>query len=223
MLAENDALTDGEETVEGDEDVVFVLGVSAVHVELPDVVDCHIFLLELDLVRVGSEFGCEDADVVGESGGEEDDLGRGGFREQAVEKNMSVKARDDDPPDTHFFTRNVWSPRPSWSSMLSASSRTKTLTPAGSMTFRRSRSVMVPGVPTTICAVMRVVPLGRASLIAYSVCTSVNFPMAMTTDIICRANSRDGAKHKACGNLSQWVLRRGRKAGAAHRPEFVVW
>ena len=56
---------------------------------------------------------------------------------------------------------------------------------------------MVPGVPTIMCAVTFVAFLGRLSLMAYSVCTLVNLPMATTTDMICRANSRDGARQRA--------------------------
>src|SRR6266478_3595073 len=83
--------------------------------------------------------------------------------------------------------------------MLYASSRTNTFTSDTSMTRRRMRSVIVPGVPTTICAVMLDTPLGKWSLIAYSVCTGVNLPIAAMTDMIWRANSREGARHRACG------------------------
>jgi hypothetical protein len=67
------------------------------------------------------------------------------------------------------------------------------------MIFFRIRSVIVPGVPTTMCAVMLEVPLGKLSLMAYSVCTGVNLPIATTTDMICRASSREGARQRACG------------------------
>jgi len=46
---------------------------------------------------------------------------------------------------------------------------------------------------------MLVASLGRLSLIAYSVCTLVNLPMAVTTDMIWRASSLDGAKQMALG------------------------
>lgn len=81
--------------------------------------------------------------------------------------------------------------------MLSASSSTNTFTSATSITLRRIRSVIVPGVPTMTCAVTLLAPFGRFSLIAYSVCTDVNLPIATTTDMICRASSRDGARHSA--------------------------
>ena len=98
---------------------------------------------------------------------------------------------------THFLTRSVWSPSPSLSSMLSASSSTNTFTSVTSITFLLIRSVIVPGVPTMICAVTFVAPLGRLSLIAYSVWIGVNLPIAFTTDMICLASSREGARQSA--------------------------
>lgn len=67
------------------------------------------------------------------------------------------------------------------------------------------RSVIVPGVPTMTCAVTFETDLGRWSLIAYSVCTGVNLPIATTTDMICRASSRDGARQRACGGCAQCI------------------
>lgn len=98
---------------------------------------------------------------------------------------------------SYFLTLSVWSPNPSWSNILSASSSTNTFTSDTSMTFLRIRSVIVPGVPTTMCAVIFVAPLGRLSLIAYSVWMGVNLPIAATTDIIWRANSLEGARQRA--------------------------
>ncbi len=51
-LAKDNALADGEELVQRDKDVVFVLSIAAVHVELPDVVDAELLLLQFDLVCV---------------------------------------------------------------------------------------------------------------------------------------------------------------------------
>ena len=51
-------------------------------------------------------------------------------------------------------------------------------------TLRLSKSIIVPGVPTIIWAVMLVASLGKLSLIAYSVWTLVYFPIAVITDMI---------------------------------------
>lgn len=45
-------MADGEELVQRDKDVVFVLSIAAVHVELPDVVDAELLLLQFDLVCI---------------------------------------------------------------------------------------------------------------------------------------------------------------------------
>ena len=73
-LAEDDALSDGQEVVERNEDLVFVLLVLAVHVELPDVVDRELVALQLDLVRVRRKLVRKVAHVVGERRREEDNL-----------------------------------------------------------------------------------------------------------------------------------------------------
>jgi len=44
-FAEDDALTDSQERIQRDEDVVFVFFIFAVHVELPDAVDREFLLL----------------------------------------------------------------------------------------------------------------------------------------------------------------------------------
>ena len=49
-LAKDDALPDGQQAVQRDQDVVFMLLVSAVHVKLPDAIDGELLLLQLDLV-----------------------------------------------------------------------------------------------------------------------------------------------------------------------------
>lgn len=74
MLTENNTLADGKQGIEGDKDVVFVLLVPAVHVELPDGINAQFFFLQFNFICIGSEFGCKGADVVGEGGGEEDNL-----------------------------------------------------------------------------------------------------------------------------------------------------
>jgi hypothetical protein len=74
LLAKDDTLADGEQTVQGDENVVFVLLVAAVHVELADAFDGEFFSLEFDLVGVGGELVGKGADVIGEGGREEDGL-----------------------------------------------------------------------------------------------------------------------------------------------------
>jgi hypothetical protein len=51
-----------------------VFSVSAVHVELPNIVDRDLGLLELDLVCVGGELGRERAHMVRKSGAEEQNL-----------------------------------------------------------------------------------------------------------------------------------------------------
>ena len=91
--------------------------------------------------------------------------------------------------------------------MLSASSSTNTFTSDTSTTLRRIRSVIVPGVPTMMCAVTFFASFGRLSLIAYSVWIAVNLPIAFTTDMICRASSRDGARQSACAarRAGVWV------------------
>ena len=48
--------------------------VPTVHIELSDIVDAKLFLLQLDLVGIGSKFRSERSDVVWEGGGEENNL-----------------------------------------------------------------------------------------------------------------------------------------------------
>lgn len=75
LLDEDDGRADGEDVVEFDEDSVFVFFVFAVHVQLFDAVDGEFLVLERDLVGVrGEAVGVLDY-LVGEGGGEEDDLG----------------------------------------------------------------------------------------------------------------------------------------------------
>jgi len=73
-LTKYDTLTDGEQIIEGDEDVVFMFLVFTIHVELADTFYGELFSLEFDLVGVWSDFSGVGADVVRESGGKEDDL-----------------------------------------------------------------------------------------------------------------------------------------------------
>jgi hypothetical protein len=73
-LAEDDALPDSQERIQRHEDIVFVLFILAVHVELPDTLDAELFLLKLNLVGVWRKFRGERSDLVGERGGEEDNL-----------------------------------------------------------------------------------------------------------------------------------------------------
>jgi hypothetical protein len=67
-------LADGQQTVQGDQYVVFVLLVSAVHVKLPNTIDGEFLFLELDLVRAWCELVSEHSHMIGESGREEDNL-----------------------------------------------------------------------------------------------------------------------------------------------------
>lgn len=48
--------------------------VSTIHVELSNIANAELIFPKLNLVCVGSELGCESADMVGECGGKEDDL-----------------------------------------------------------------------------------------------------------------------------------------------------
>jgi hypothetical protein len=74
LLAEDNALADGKEVIKRDEDVVFVFLALAVHVELPDRVDCQLVPFQLDLVRIRRELRGEVAYMVWEGGGEKDNL-----------------------------------------------------------------------------------------------------------------------------------------------------
>lgn len=58
-----------------------------------------------------------------------------------------------------------------------------------------------------MCAVIVVAFRGRFSLIAYSVWTFVNFPMATTTDMICRASSREGARQRASNPVNEHEIK----------------
>ena len=58
-LTENDALADGQKGVERHQNIVFVLLVSAVHVKLSDTFHAQLLFLQLDLVCIGREVGCE--------------------------------------------------------------------------------------------------------------------------------------------------------------------
>ena len=48
--------------------------IPTIHIELADIIDAQLFLLQLDLVGFRGNLGGVVADVVGEGGGEEDDL-----------------------------------------------------------------------------------------------------------------------------------------------------
>jgi len=73
-LAKDNALANCQELVEGNEDIIFVVFVPAVHIKLSDIVNTKLLLLQLDFVWVGRKFRSERSDVVRESGREEDDL-----------------------------------------------------------------------------------------------------------------------------------------------------
>lgn len=112
--------------------------------------------------------------------------------------NEDKQVKDD---KTNFFILKVWSPKPSWSSILSASSNTNTLILLTSITFFLIRFVIVPGVPTIICAETVLTSGERWSLIAYSVWTEVYLPILTMTVMIWRASSREGARHKAFSKM----------------------
>jgi hypothetical protein len=76
-------LADGQQTVQGDQYVVFVFLISAVHVKLPNTIDREFLFLELDLVRTWCELVCEHPHMIGESGREEDNLDMVCAREHA--------------------------------------------------------------------------------------------------------------------------------------------
>ena len=76
VLAEDDALPNRQQSIQRNENIVFVIFILAIHVELPDRVDAEFVLLQLDFIRARCELVGELADVVGEGGGEEDNLGR---------------------------------------------------------------------------------------------------------------------------------------------------
>ena len=67
-LAKNDALSDRQELVERDENIIFVFLVPAVHIKLPDVVDAQLLLLQFNLVGIGGKLRGECSDVVREGG-----------------------------------------------------------------------------------------------------------------------------------------------------------
>lgn len=73
-LTKDDALSNRQELVEGNKDVIFVLFVPAVHIELSDIVNAQLLFLQFDLVGVGGKFRGERSDVVRKGGGEEDNL-----------------------------------------------------------------------------------------------------------------------------------------------------
>ena len=84
-----------------------MLFVSAVHVELPNVVDSDLSLLQLDLVCIGCELVREVANIVWESRRKQDNLylvlGKHAARQtQQISRDAGFKAMI-----THFFTRNV--------------------------------------------------------------------------------------------------------------------
>lgn len=89
-LTKDDALADGEELVEGDEDIVFMLFVSAVHVELPYAIDRELFLLQLNFVRIWRKLVREQTDVVGEGRREQDNLHGVRAGEHAAPQNASA-------------------------------------------------------------------------------------------------------------------------------------
>ena len=73
-LTEDDTLPNRQDVIQHDQLVVFVLLARAVEEELLDRPHVHLFLLELDLVRVRREPVRELAHVVVEGRGEEDGL-----------------------------------------------------------------------------------------------------------------------------------------------------
>ena len=83
-LTKYDALSNGQEVVERDQDLIFVVLVSAIHVELPDVVHRKLILLQLNLVRVRCELVGEISHIVRERGGEKQDLHRAIAGEHAI-------------------------------------------------------------------------------------------------------------------------------------------
>ena len=65
-LTENDTLPNSKQLVQRNQNIIFMVLVSTVHIELPYTLHGEFFLLQLDLVRVWCEFVGERANVVGE-------------------------------------------------------------------------------------------------------------------------------------------------------------
>lgn len=63
-------------------------------------------------------------------------------------------------------------------------------------------SMIVPGVPMTTCCVSLGIPRCTESRPAWKHSTGVYSPMRCTTDMICRASSRDGAIQIAYEHVS---------------------
>lgn len=73
-LDEDDGRPDGEQPVEFDEHVEFVLLAIAVQIDLFDALDGQIFMLQRHFVGIGREFAGKPNDLGWERGGEQDDL-----------------------------------------------------------------------------------------------------------------------------------------------------
>lgn len=67
-LTEDNTLPDRKQLVQGDENIIFVLLVSAVHIELPYSFNGELFLLQLNLIRIWSKFARKGTDVVWKGG-----------------------------------------------------------------------------------------------------------------------------------------------------------
>ncbi len=73
-LTENDTLPNRQKLIEGNEDIIFLFLILAIHVKLSNVFHAKLLLLQLDFVWTGGEFGRKISDMVWEGGGEQNDL-----------------------------------------------------------------------------------------------------------------------------------------------------
>ena len=90
----------------------------------PQTVAHELLMAELDLVGVRRIFPGIVHDLVREGGREEENLN--GFREHPSLRQYTLSRSTVSSPETYPLTRMPWSPMPCWSSMLSASSITRT-------------------------------------------------------------------------------------------------
>mmetsp|Transcript_9136 Transcript_9136/g.28734 ORF Transcript_9136/g.28734 Transcript_9136/m.28734 type:complete len:219 (-) Transcript_9136:198-854(-) len=104
-----------------------------------------------------------------------------------------------------------WSPSPPKLSISSASSRTNMRMLPPSSTFMLSSETILPGVPMTICSVMRSPRSQRSSrrihLTLIPLCRMRYLPILSTSSSICFASSRVGQMHSACGVVSGVTMR----------------
>ena len=123
--------SDSEQSVELNEVLVLLLVTATVHVELFDTLNGQLLMLQSNFVGIGGEFAGVAVDMGRESGREEDNLNGAG--DNAVVERCEYR-RSCMELGTYALARMHWSPRPCWSSMLSASSNTRTFNALGFIT-----------------------------------------------------------------------------------------